>query len=72
MSLAALPPRIQQVVRTVYGDATAHIFLIAAGAALVGVVAALLLPPVTLRTTIDLERSREHTVPEPVARASCQ
>jgi EmrB/QacA subfamily drug resistance transporter len=68
LNLAALPPQIQQVVRTVYGDATAHIFLIAAGAAVVGVIAALLLPSVTLRNTIDLERAREdQAVTEPVA-----
>jgi MFS family permease len=41
LNLAALPPQIQRVVRQVYGDATAHTFLIAAAAALVGVVAVL-------------------------------
>jgi EmrB/QacA subfamily drug resistance transporter len=59
LNLAALPPEVQQVVRQVYGDATAHIFLIAAAAAAVGVVAALLLKPITLRTTLDLEETKE-------------
>ncbi|WP_291408048.1 MDR family MFS transporter [Actinophytocola sp.] len=59
LNLAALPPEIQHVVRTVYGDATAHIFLISAAAAVVGVIAALLLKPITLRTTIDLEKVKQ-------------
>ncbi|HEV7650346.1 MAG TPA: MDR family MFS transporter [Actinophytocola sp.] len=56
LNLAALPPQIQQVVREVYGDATAHIFIISAVAGAVGVIAALLLKPIKLRTTIDLEQ----------------
>ncbi len=67
LNLAALPPQVQQVVRQVYGDATAHIFLISAAAAAVGVVAALLLKPITLRTTLDLEKvSDEETVSDPI------
>jgi EmrB/QacA subfamily drug resistance transporter len=56
LNLAALPPRVQTIVHTVYGDATAHIFLISAAVGVVGVIAALLLKPITLRTTIDLEK----------------
>jgi len=68
LNLAALPPEVQQVVRMVYGDATAHIFIIAAGAALVGLIAALLLKPVTLRNTIDLEPTRQdEPVNDPIA-----
>ncbi|WP_329793996.1 MDR family MFS transporter [Lentzea sp. DG1S-22] len=55
LNLQALPPQVQTVVHTVYGDATAHIFLISAAVGVVGIVAALLLKPITLRTTIDLE-----------------
>ena len=67
LNLDALPPEVQQVVHTVYGDATAHIFLIsAAAAAVVGVVAALLLKPITLRTTIDLEKKDEQAVSDPI------
>ncbi|MEU7474890.1 MDR family MFS transporter [Lentzea sp. NPDC042327] len=61
LNLQALPPQVQTVVHTVYGDATAHIFLISAAVAVVGVVAALLLKPITLRTTIDLEKKDADT-----------
>ena len=59
LNLAALPPQVQVAVRTAYGDATAHIFLISAAVAVVGVIAALLLKPITLRTTLDLEEEPE-------------
>jgi EmrB/QacA subfamily drug resistance transporter len=54
LNLAELPPAMQTIVRAAYGDATGHIFLISALIAVVGVIAALLLKPTTLRTTIDL------------------
>jgi len=66
LNLAALPPEVRQVVHTVYGDATAHIFLISAAVAVVGVVAALLLKRITLRTTIDIEE-QDKPVVDPVA-----
>jgi EmrB/QacA subfamily drug resistance transporter len=67
LNLAALPPEVQQIVRQVYGDATAHIFIISAGAAAVGVIAALLLKPITLRTTLDLEKVKEEqAVSDPI------
>jgi EmrB/QacA subfamily drug resistance transporter len=66
LNLAALPPEVRQVVHTVYGDATAHIFLISAAVAVVGVVAALLLKRITLRTTIDIEE-QDKPVADPVA-----
>jgi EmrB/QacA subfamily drug resistance transporter len=62
LNLNALPPEIQQVVHTVYGDATAHIFLISAAVAVIGLVAALFLKPITLRTTIDLEHEDDEAV----------
>lgn len=55
LNLDALPSPIQDIVRGAYGDATGHIFLISAGIALVGLVAAIAMKPVTLRTSIDLE-----------------
>jgi EmrB/QacA subfamily drug resistance transporter len=68
LNLKALPPAVQQVVHTVYGDATAHIFLISAAVAVVGVIAALLLKPITLRTTIDMEKKTEEpVVSDPIA-----
>lgn len=66
LNLQALPPAVRQVVQTVYGDATAHIFLISAAVGVVGIVAALLLKPITLRTTIDVE-NEEPAVSDPVA-----
>jgi EmrB/QacA subfamily drug resistance transporter len=59
LNLKALPPEVQTVVHTVYGDATAHIFLISAAVAVIGVIAALLLKPITLRSTLDLEKKDE-------------
>jgi MFS family permease len=54
LNLAALPAAIQHIVRAAYGDATGHIFMISAGIAVVGVIAAVFLKPVTLRTSLDL------------------
>jgi EmrB/QacA subfamily drug resistance transporter len=54
LNLNALPPAVEHIVRAAYGDATGHVFLISAGIASVGVLAALLLRGVTLRNTIDL------------------
>ncbi|MBU2663371.1 MFS transporter [Actinoplanes bogorensis] len=54
LNLAALPDSIQHIVRAAYGDATGHIFLISAAIAVVGVVAAVLMRPTTLRSTVDL------------------
>ncbi|MCX5070232.1 MFS transporter [Micromonospora lupini] len=54
LNIAALPDGIQHIVRAAYGDATGHIFLISAAIGVVGVIAALLLRPVTLRTSLDL------------------
>jgi EmrB/QacA subfamily drug resistance transporter len=65
LNLTALPPEVQRVVHTVYGDATAHIFLLSAAVAVVGVIAALLLKPITLRSTIDLEKD-DPVVSDPI------
>ncbi|XVV16169.1 MFS transporter [Actinoplanes sp. CA-131856] len=54
LNLAALPDPIVSIVRAAYGDATGHIFLISAIIGVVGVIAALALRPVMLRTSIDL------------------
>lgn len=54
LNIKALPAPVQEVVRAAYGDATGHIFLISALIATVGVVAALLLTPATLRDSVDL------------------
>jgi hypothetical protein len=54
LDVAGLPAAIQQIVRSAYGDATGHIFLISAAIAVVGVIAAALLRPKPLRTSLDL------------------
>ncbi|SIM69431.1 MDR family MFS transporter [Micromonospora cremea] len=61
LNITALPDGIQHIVRAAYGDATGHIFLISAAIAVVGVIAALLLRPVTLRTSLDLPDSATST-----------
>ncbi|WP_433393193.1 MDR family MFS transporter [Micromonospora sp. KLBMP9576] len=54
LNVEAMPEMVQQIVRAAYGDATGHIFIISAVIAVVGVIAALLLRPVPLRTSLDL------------------
>ncbi|MEV5764893.1 MDR family MFS transporter [Micromonospora sp. NPDC052213] len=54
LNIDAMPAAVQQIVRAAYGDATGHIFLISAAIAVVGVLAAALLKPVTLRASLDL------------------
>ncbi|MEV4202914.1 MDR family MFS transporter [Micromonospora globbae] len=61
LNITALPDAIQHIVRAAYGDATGHIFLISAAIAVVGVIAALLLRPVTLRTSLDLPDAARST-----------
>ncbi|MBO4205248.1 MDR family MFS transporter [Micromonospora echinofusca] len=67
LNLDALPGPVQEIVRAAYGDATGHIFFISAAIALVGVIAALLLRPVTLRSSLDLPATAGPAVdgPEP-------
>jgi MFS family permease len=61
LNLSALPAAVQHIVRAAYGDATGHIFGISASIGLVGVVAAALLKPAPLRTTVDLSTPTEPT-----------
>jgi hypothetical protein len=50
---ANMPPAVQEIVRAAYGDTTGLIFLICAAVAAVGILAAVLLKPVILRTSLD-------------------
>jgi len=54
LDIAALPGPVKTIVRAAYGDATGHIFLISAGIAAIGIIAALFLKPAKLRDTVDL------------------
>ncbi|MBH0774844.1 MFS transporter [Nocardia sp. NEAU-351] len=55
LDLGSLPAPIEAIVRAAYGDATGRIFLIAAGATVVALIAATLLPNHPLRRTIDID-----------------
>ncbi|MET7481602.1 MFS transporter [Streptomyces sp. NPDC005538] len=62
--VGAQPAAVQAIIRVAYGDATAEIFLLSAGAALLAVIAAILLKPVSLRSSLDLtEKSGGAAVP---------
>jgi len=54
LDISALPGPIAAIVRTSFGDSVGPIFLISALIALVGIVAAVLLPKVVLRHSLDL------------------
>lgn len=54
LNIAALPEPVKAIVRAAYGDATGHIFLISAGIAVVGLIAAAFLRPAQLRDSLDL------------------
>lgn len=66
LNLNALPPVAQTIVREAYGDATGHIFLISAAIGAVGVIAALLLPDIVLRSGAEAPASAP-TAPVPAA-----
>lgn len=59
LDLTALPPAIATVVRTAYGDATGHIFLISAAVSVVSVIAAVFMPRATLRSSLELNAKPE-------------
>jgi EmrB/QacA subfamily drug resistance transporter len=68
LDLRALPAPVAAIIRAVYGDAIGHIFLISAIIAVVGVIAALALPPIMLRSSVDLTQpsaAAEEPSPEP-------
>jgi MFS family permease len=64
---ATLAEPAREILHAAYGAATGHIFLISAGIAAVGLVAALLMPRVVLRTTLDLPPADDAPRDPPVA-----
>ncbi|MEU6730844.1 MDR family MFS transporter [Nonomuraea wenchangensis] len=64
LNIADMPAPIVPIVRAAYGDATGHIFLVSAGIAVVGLIAAAFLRPAKLRDSLDL--------PEPAGEAAEQ
>jgi EmrB/QacA subfamily drug resistance transporter len=63
LDIAALPGPVKEVVRAAYGDATGHIFLVSAAIAVVGIIAAALLKPVTRRDSLELVEPAEADEP---------
>jgi EmrB/QacA subfamily drug resistance transporter len=59
--LSRLPAPVRHVVENAYGQATAHIFVVAAPFALLALLAILLMTEVPLRRTIDLDQGGEPT-----------
>ncbi|HEY7222732.1 MAG TPA: MDR family MFS transporter [Micromonosporaceae bacterium] len=54
LDLNSIPEPVRSIIRASYGDAVGHIFVISAVIGVVGLIAALLMPKVILRTSIDL------------------
>ena len=72
LDLDGLPAPVVGIVRAAYGDATGHIFAIAAVVAVVSLVAALFIKEIPLRTTIDRAEDtpaeiEDEAAPVPVA-----
>jgi hypothetical protein len=59
LDVNALPGPVQEIVRHAYGDATGRIFVIAAGAALVSLLAVLFIREVPLRRTVAMGASAD-------------
>lgn len=55
LDIGSLPGPVQEIIRGSYGDATGRIFLIAAAAAVIALIAVAFLPNRPLRRTIDIE-----------------
>lgn len=53
LDVKSLPPAVADVVRGAYGDATGHIFFVAAVVSVVSLLAALAIREIPLRTTVD-------------------
>lgn len=59
------PEAAKEIVRSAFGDATGHIFLISAAVAVFGILAVLALPSVQLRDTLDLPEQLDAAVGGP-------
>lgn len=57
LDVGSLPAPVAEIVREAYGDATGTIFAVAAGIAVISLVAALLMREVPLRTTVRVEEA---------------
>ncbi len=70
LNINALPPAAQHIVREAYGDATGHIFLISAAIGVVGIIASMLLPKITLRSSFDSAEAAAPVSPAPAGAAT--
>jgi EmrB/QacA subfamily drug resistance transporter len=59
LDVNSLPAPVQEIVRHAYGDATGRIFVIAAGAAVVSLIAVLCIREVPLRRTVAMDASAD-------------
>lgn len=64
LDVASLPAPIQSLVHVTYGDSVASIFMISALIGLISVLAAVLLPKIVLRTTVDLPDNKPAAAPQ--------
>ncbi|TDO57468.1 EmrB/QacA subfamily drug resistance transporter [Kribbella sp. VKM Ac-2571] len=64
LDVNALPGPVQEIVRHAYGDATGRIFVIAAGAAVVSLLAVLFIREVPLRRTVAIRPAADDTADE--------
>ncbi|HKS03167.1 MAG TPA: MFS transporter [Arthrobacter sp.] len=69
LDLADMPAPIRAIMRAAYGDATAEIFLIAGGIAVVALIAVLLIKEKPLRRTVDI---RPETAPDSAAGSAAE
>ncbi|GAB2863134.1 hypothetical protein GCM10022221_73770 [Actinocorallia aurea] len=54
LDVSSLPAPLAEIVRSAYGDATGHIFMVSLGIAIIGLIAALFLKPQMLRESLEL------------------
>lgn len=70
LDLGSMPAPIRAIVRAAYGDATGHIFLIAAVVSVVALAAVLFIKEVPLRTSVSMEAGSAEQVEKSVAGAA--
>ena len=59
MDLVDMPAPVREIMRAAYGDATAEVFLISAGVAVIALISVLLIKERPLRRTVDIQPAAE-------------
>lgn len=62
LNLASLPPQVEGVIRTGYGDAFGTVMLVVTGLTVIGVIAVCFMDSTRLRDTVDLDKKVEKVV----------